>query len=102
MATATIIGIIIPTTPITTIIHKHSTVWDGDETLFDINFLAMGIPPDEAWRLARGGGRELKVRQELRCFTPRRGPSACSHGPSGSRTAPTALDVGASSGPTRG
>ena len=28
--------------------QKHSTVWDGAETLFDINFLALGVHPDEA------------------------------------------------------
>jgi hypothetical protein len=50
--------------------QKHSTVWDGVETLFDINFLALGVDPDEAWRLAKG--RELEVGRELRCSTPRR------------------------------
>jgi hypothetical protein len=43
----------------------HSTVWDGDQTLFDFNFLALGIPADECFRLADGDrllpGRELKV-----------------------------------------
>ena len=29
---------------------KHSTVWDGDDTLFDFNFQAMGIPPDECFQ----------------------------------------------------
>lgn len=32
--------------------REHSTVWDGEETLFDFNFLALGVPPDEAWKLA--------------------------------------------------
>jgi hypothetical protein len=50
--------------------QKHSTVWDGAETLFDINFLALGVDPDEAWRLARG--RELKVGRELRCHAVHR------------------------------
>ena len=31
---------------------KHSTVWDGDETLWDGIFLALGISPEEAWNLA--------------------------------------------------
>jgi hypothetical protein len=31
---------------------KHTTIWDGDKTLFDINFLALGISPEEAWELA--------------------------------------------------
>jgi hypothetical protein len=40
------------------------------ETLFDINFLALGVDPDEAWRLASEGGRELKVGRDQRCYTP--------------------------------
>ncbi len=31
---------------------KHSTVWDGDETLWDGNFMALGISADNAWELA--------------------------------------------------
>jgi hypothetical protein len=42
-------------------------------TLFDINFLALGVDPDEAWRLAHG--RELKVGRELRCHAVHRGAS---------------------------
>lgn len=34
---------------------EHSTVWDGDETLFDMNFLALGVDPKEAWGLASIG-----------------------------------------------
>lgn len=30
----------------------HSTVWDGEETLFDMNFSALGIHPDEAFNMA--------------------------------------------------
>jgi hypothetical protein len=44
---------------------KHSTVWDGEETLFDFNFLALGVPPDECFRLADrkrlAPGKELRV-----------------------------------------
>ena len=32
--------------------EKHSTVWDGDETLFDFNFQAFGIDPDECFATA--------------------------------------------------
>lgn len=39
--------------------EKHSTVWDGAEALFDLNFLALGIPPEEAFELASDGGEEL-------------------------------------------
>lgn len=45
---------------------QHSTVWDGEATLFDLNFCAMGIPPDECFRLARERGRELKPGKHLR------------------------------------
>lgn len=31
---------------------KHTTVWDGETTLFDGNFLALGVPANEAWELA--------------------------------------------------
>jgi len=31
---------------------KHSTVWDGEQTLFDNNFLSLGVPAAEAWELA--------------------------------------------------
>jgi hypothetical protein len=30
----------------------HSTVWDGETTLFEFNFLAFGIPPDECFSMA--------------------------------------------------
>ena len=32
--------------------QKHTTVWDGKNTLWDTNFSALGVPPDEAWELA--------------------------------------------------
>lgn len=35
--------------------EKHSTVWDGDDTLYDLNFLALGIDPKEAFQLASEG-----------------------------------------------
>lgn len=34
----------------------HTTVWDGEETLFDGNFLALGITPEETWNLAAEQG----------------------------------------------
>jgi hypothetical protein len=52
--------------------QKHSTVWDGAETLFDINFLALGVDPDEAWKLASEGGRKLKIGAEKRCHVATR------------------------------
>jgi hypothetical protein len=32
--------------------RKHSTVWDGGDTLFDFNFQAFGIDPNECFELA--------------------------------------------------
>ena len=40
---------------------KHSTVYDGKDTLFDFNFLALGISPKECFELAYK--RELKPGQ---------------------------------------
>jgi hypothetical protein len=42
---------------------KHSTVWDGAETLFDFNFLAMGVDPAECFKLAYD--QELKPGEYL-------------------------------------
>jgi hypothetical protein len=33
--------------------EKHSTVWDGKDTLFEMNWLAYGIPADETYKVAR-------------------------------------------------
>lgn len=46
--------------------RDHSTVWDGDRTLFDFNFLALGIPPEEC--LALADKRRLKVGRELTVY----------------------------------
>ena len=34
---------------------SHSTTWDGKNTLFDFNFLALGVPASEAFQMARRG-----------------------------------------------
>jgi hypothetical protein len=47
--------------------QKHSTVWDGGRTLFDMNFLALGVPSDEAFELA-DRGRRLPPGKELRVY----------------------------------
>ena len=52
--------------------QKHSTVFDGSETLFDINFLALGVDPDEAWELAGKGRRQLRIGAEKNCQMVRR------------------------------
>lgn len=41
----------------------HSTVWDGEETLFDFNFSALQVCPNEAFELANK--RQLKIGKEL-------------------------------------
>lgn len=43
--------------------QKHSTVWDGKGMLFDINFLALGVSPQECFDLA--SGRDLKIGRHL-------------------------------------
>jgi hypothetical protein len=45
---------------------KHSTVWDGKETLFDLNFLALGVDPNEAFKLA--DGERLAPGEERRTY----------------------------------
>jgi hypothetical protein len=46
--------------------QKHSTVWDGDEVLFDFNFQALGIDPNESFNLAFE--RELKSGKYMRVY----------------------------------
>jgi hypothetical protein len=47
---------------------KHSTVWDGDDTLFEFNFLALDIPPKQCFELAYE--HELKPGQHRKCGYP--------------------------------
>lgn len=47
--------------------QDHSTVWDGHETLFDMNFVALEVPAEEAWQLATTKGRVLPVGKNLVC-----------------------------------
>lgn len=46
--------------------NDHSTVWDGAQTLFDFNFLALGVNPDECFALA--DKRRLRPGQELNVY----------------------------------
>ncbi len=46
----------------------HSTVWDGEETIFDINFLGMGISIDETVEMAFKKNKILPVGKELRIW----------------------------------
>jgi alanine-alpha-ketoisovalerate/valine-pyruvate aminotransferase len=43
----------------------HSTVWDGETTLFDLNFLALGVSPAECYRKARRKGVVLKPGEHM-------------------------------------
>ena len=45
---------------------EHSTVWDGKETLFDLNFSALAVSPDEGYALASTNGRELPIGKYLK------------------------------------
>jgi hypothetical protein len=46
---------------------KHSTVWDGEHTLFDFNFQALGISPEECFQAA-SQGRLLKPGKYLSVY----------------------------------
>jgi hypothetical protein len=46
--------------------QKHSTVWDGDNTLFDINFQAMEIEPNKCFKSAYK--KELPVGKYMLTF----------------------------------
>jgi hypothetical protein len=46
----------------------HSTVWDGEHTLFEFTFLALGVPPEECLTLARTGGRVLAPGRRIRVY----------------------------------
>lgn len=48
--------------------QAHSTVWDGNETLFDFNFLALGVSPDEAFELAMQEKKILPEGKYLRVY----------------------------------
>jgi len=39
--------------------------WDGNDMLFDLNFIALGIAPDECYRMARHKGEVLAPGQEM-------------------------------------
>jgi hypothetical protein len=45
---------------------RHSTVWDGDQTLFEFNYLAWGTAPDECFE--RANGTQLPPGQELTVY----------------------------------
>ena len=55
--------------------RQHSTVWNGDvenPVLFDMNFLALGIPAKESWSIASKGRmlKPFKPLNQFRYFKP--------------------------------
>ena len=50
--------------------EKHSTVYDGHDLLFDLNFCALGVPPEDAYRAALDDGRGeiLKPGEQLKVY----------------------------------
>lgn len=44
----------------------HSTVWDGENTLFDMNFCALGIEPNEAFKIANK--KQLPIGKKLTVY----------------------------------
>jgi len=48
--------------------QDHSTVWDGEETLFDFNFSALGVDPNEAFELAMQENKVLPEGKYLRVY----------------------------------
>jgi hypothetical protein len=50
--------------------NKHSTVWDGEDTLFEMNFLAFGVPAQECFDLAYDNGEVLAPGQLRRTKVP--------------------------------
>lgn len=48
--------------------QEHSTVWDGEETLFDFNFSALRINPTQAFEMANKNKKHLPVCKQLRVY----------------------------------
>lgn len=47
--------------------QKHSTVWDGNDVLFDMNFTALQVDPQEAFDIAYEG-RMLEIGKPMRVY----------------------------------
>ena len=47
--------------------QKHSTVWNGNDILFDMNFSALGVDPQEAFDMAYEG-KLLEIGKRLRVY----------------------------------
>lgn len=50
--------------------NRHSTVFNGEDLLFDLNYFAIRIPPKKAYRLARTNGIVLPPGEHYSCTPP--------------------------------
>jgi hypothetical protein len=48
--------------------NNHATVWDGDETLFDMNFTALAVDPDECFELAYTNGELIEIGKPMKVY----------------------------------
>lgn len=48
--------------------QEHSTVWDGKITLFDFNFSALRIDPNEAFHIANKENIQLKIGELMKVY----------------------------------
>lgn len=46
----------------------HSTVWDGNDILFDMNFSALQVDPQEAFDLAYNDGTLMPIGKRMRVY----------------------------------
>jgi len=47
---------------------NHSTVWNGKDILFDMNFSALNIDPQEAFDIAYNNGKLLPIGKQLKVY----------------------------------
>jgi len=48
--------------------QEHLTVWGGQNTLFDFNFLIMEISPNESFRIANKDNIQLEIRKLMKVY----------------------------------
>lgn len=51
---------------------EHSTCWDGEAMLFDMNFMAFGIPANDCFAAANTDGKMLAIGEHLVTYKPKR------------------------------
>lgn len=47
---------------------NHSTVWNGNDILFDMNFSALGVDPQEGFNTAYYEGELLQIGKQLKVY----------------------------------